>query len=534
MLRIGRFIGITEMSSETEASNYMRPLGGPSELQKPQLAVVHNALVLLGIALFLYFNLFVFGDVPVLQGDDQVFFWMDAQRMLHGERPYVDFFQYTPPGTDLLFLAIFKLWGPRIWVLNATVLALGTVLCWICFRLANQVLERRQALIATLLYLVLIIGKTLNATHHGFSVLAVLCAVYVLMPRSTRSRILVSGMLLGLAAFFTQTHGVAAALGLSAFLIYEQIYAKKEWRTLFVDPALLILGFVLCAFALNAHFIASAGARQLWYEQVVYVRRYAPRLWDIPNLGLPAPPTWHTLPLMAQQLFVYLMLPVVYTLSLLRSRYKPNDPVAWGCRKPLLLSLVGISLFLEVAISPNWLRIYAVSMPGIILLIWSVQKLGKSRRYLLAVLYSGMAFLALRQLWSRHHQQYIVCKLPAGRTAALPQTCDELLWMARHTKPGDFFFQAEWPGMYVPLALRNPLYLDTVGTNQQTRPEDVALAIRQLEERKVRYVLWSKRLGEADSSPDAANPLVPLKTYLFNRYDLVEDFPGHEELWQRK
>jgi hypothetical protein len=519
------------MIEDTSNAPSKWPLG---LLQSPQLSSVRTSLVPLFTASFLYFNLFVFGGVPVLLGDDQVFFWMDAQRMLYGERPYIDFFQYTPPGTDLLFLTGFKLFGPRTWVLNAMVVALGTTLCWICFRLANQVLPHRQALLATLLYFVLIFNKTLNATHHWFSVLAVMCAVLVLMRRSTRPRVLLSGALLGLAAFFTQTHGVAAALGLSTFLAWEQRDAKRNWRTFVVSPVLLLLIFALSLLALNAHFIASAGAGNLWYQQVVYVHRYAPRLWDIPNLGLPASPSWHTLTLVAQQVFVYLMLPLVYALTLLRFRKKSNGPPHWGCRKLLLLSVVGIVLILEVAISPNWLRVYAVSMPGIILFVWFVQRLGKSRQYLIAVLYCGVAFLALRQLWSRHHQDYIICELPAGRTAAPPQTCGELLWIARHTKPGDFFFQADWPGMYVPLALRNPLYLDTVGTNQQTRPEYVDLAIRQLEEHKVRYVLWSRRLDNPDSVRDGANPLAPLKAYLLSGYDPVEDFPGPEELWQRK
>ena len=170
-------------------------------LRSPQLSFVRTLLVLLVIASFLYFNLFVFGGVPVLLGDDQVFFWMDAQRMLHGEGPYIDFFQYTPPGTELVFLAGFKLFGPRIWVLNAMVLALGIALCWICFRLANQVLPSRHALLSTLLYLVLIFSKALNATHHWFSVLAVMSAVLILMRQSTRSRIALSGALLSLAAY---------------------------------------------------------------------------------------------------------------------------------------------------------------------------------------------------------------------------------------------------------------------------------------------------------------------------------------------
>ena len=55
---------------------------------------------------------------PILLGGDQVFFWLDAQRMLYGQRIYQDFLQFTPPGTDLFYLALFKLFGFRIWVTN--------------------------------------------------------------------------------------------------------------------------------------------------------------------------------------------------------------------------------------------------------------------------------------------------------------------------------------------------------------------------------------------------------------------------------
>ena len=97
-------------------------------------------------------------------------------------------------------------------------------------------------------------------------------------------------------------------------------------------------------------------------------------------------------------------------------------------------------------------------------------------------------------------------------------------------KPGSFFFQAAWPGMYVPLGVRNPLFIDAVGTNEQTRPEDVDVAIRQLQEREVRYVLWSKRLDLRHSG----NSLAPLQTYLLNRYELVRVFASEDELWERK
>lgn len=507
---------------------------GRTASQTPRHAGGSTIVVLVGIALYLYLNLFVSLNVPVLQGDDQVFFWMNAQRMLHGERAYLDFFQYTPPGTDLVFLAVFKLFGPHIWVLNAVVLALGVALCWICLRVSRQIMEWHQALVATFLYLVLIFSKPLNATHHWFSVFAIMCAVVVLMRDRSRTRILIAGALLGLASFFTQTHGVAAALGLSAFLAWEHIYPRRNWRGIVASPALLLLSFAASVFLLNAYFIATVGAGHLWYEQVTYVRLYAPRMGAIPNFGLPVFPTWRAMPVVAQQLFVYCLLPVIYALSLLRSRPGPLDSATDSHRNAAMLSLVGIFLLLEVAVGPNWLRIYAVSMPGVILLLWYAERAGKLRRYMIGLLYCGIACLALRQTWSRHHQQYAVCELPAGRAAVLPQTCEELLWIAQRTKPGDFFFQAAWPGMYIPLGLRNPLFLDAVGPNQQTRPEDVKLAIRQLDEKTARFVLWSKRLDTADVDHQAENSIGSFKAYLLERYKLGKLFSNEDELWERK
>ena len=59
---------------------------------------------LLSVAAFLYINLFTLSNTPFLQVGDQVYFWVFAQRMLYGETVYRDFFQFTPPGTNLLYL----------------------------------------------------------------------------------------------------------------------------------------------------------------------------------------------------------------------------------------------------------------------------------------------------------------------------------------------------------------------------------------------------------------------------------------------
>src|SRR5690242_19100818 len=108
----------------------------------------------LGLAVYLYLNLFAFPHTPFLLNGDQAFFWMDAQRMLNGEQVYQDFFQFTPPGTDLIYLGLFRVFGLYVWVTNLMVFALGLALCWVCFSLASEILERRLAALATFLFLV--------------------------------------------------------------------------------------------------------------------------------------------------------------------------------------------------------------------------------------------------------------------------------------------------------------------------------------------------------------------------------------------
>src|SRR5215475_15409680 len=101
-----------------------------------------RAGLLASAAAYLYATLFRLPATPILLSGDQLFFWMNGQRMLHGELPYRDFFQFTPPGADVFYLLIFKIFGPEIWVVNGVVVLLGIALCWVCFEIARAIMHR--------------------------------------------------------------------------------------------------------------------------------------------------------------------------------------------------------------------------------------------------------------------------------------------------------------------------------------------------------------------------------------------------------
>ncbi|MGE0405128.1 MAG: hypothetical protein AB7O65_02435, partial [Candidatus Korobacteraceae bacterium] len=414
---------------------------------------------------------------------DQVYFWTNALRMLDGQRIYLDFFQFTPPGTNLVYLALFEIFGPRIWVTNIAVLLLGAGFAWVCFSISIWLMSRSSALLASALFLVLIYGRLLNGTHHLFSMLLILCAVRVFMAGNGLNRTAAAGALLGLSAFFTHSHGLAVLAAFSVFLLWSRFCNTSSQRAFWPSWMLLVACFVVVLVLVFTPFVMTSGAERIWHSQVTYVREYMVGQ-HLPWLGLPEPPTLRRFYTVGQYLSVYLMLPVVYLLVFMHYARRRGAGVPERQRL-VLLALVGSTLLAEVAFTPNWLRMYAVSAPGVILLAW-VAAASQWKRYAVPLLWIMVVCITLQQTWARVRRDYEVIDLPAGRAAVLPQAQEKLQWLAQHIAPGDFFFQAGWPGLYLPLRLRNPAFLDVVETTGVTPPEYVTRAVQELEAKNIR------------------------------------------------
>jgi hypothetical protein len=492
-------------------------------------------LLLIAVPLYLYLNLFTFASVPFLLGGDQTFFWIFALRMLHGERVYRDFFQFTPPGTDLVYLALLRLFGPHVWIVNLTVLLLGVALCWICFRLAQRLMERDMALLSSLLFLVYIYADSLDATHHWFSLLAALCAVYVVIPARTPPRIAVAGVLLGVASFFTQTAGAAAVLALIVSLAWDAVSGNKSWRIILKQQLLLCIVFGLTWSALNGYFLVHVGWKQLWYFQVAYPQRYIVVRHEFlfPNMQVPL--TRRVLLERAQQLPLYALLLGIYP-SVLWSCWRRRRESASQEKMPLiLLAMLGLCLLLTTITRVNWNRLYSISMPAIVLLLWAVARLDAQRIYIKTAIGIVIACGAANQIRSRQFSPYTITTFPAGKAAISTQWSEKLSWLVQHTQPWDLFFQAQQSSLYLPLKLRSPVFVDSLSTSEDLPPEYVALTIQQLEHQPVKYILWSQKMLDGGQAfrfgPDH---LDPFRAFLNASYRRVQVFSDGDEIWERR
>ena len=486
--------------------------------------------LLFGTASYLYANLFFSPRIPFLLGGDQVFFWTYAQRMLGGERVYQDFFQFTPPGTDLVYFSLFKLFGPNLWVTSAVVLALGVTLTWLCFSLATEIMQQRFALLASVVFLVFIYDKPLNATHHWFSVLLIMAAVKVLMGGPRPARLLGAGVLLGCAAFFTQTHGAFALFACAAWLALSHLQKKAAGVSLLKQEALLFLACALAWFLLNAPVLAAIGLRQLLYFQAGILPHTTAVAQLGGKLGLSEPLSLRALPKLAQYLAVYLILPVIYPLTLWQCWRQRHDPT-FTRERVLLLALVGTSLFVEVMFNVSWLRLFCVASPGVILLFWNAEQGRLLRHPLIAAVWIICALFGMRQIHLAHVYQHSILHLPGGTVAMGSPSDEKLRWLQSHTTPGQFFFQAPWPSFYLPMGLRSPVYVTTAYLGDGMVPEYTAPTIEQLDTTRVQYILlWSPKLDSTKFNNPQARLL---RDYLHRNYTLVQTFSDGETVWER-
>jgi hypothetical protein len=487
-----------------------------------------------GATIYLYLVLFRFPGTPTLLGGDQVYFWTDAGRMLHGGRIYQDFMQFTPPGTDLLFLGLFKVFGFRVWVTNLIALGLGTAFCGLCFDLASGIMRRSSALLTTAFFAVAIYGQTLNATHHWFSVLAVMGAVKALQARVSALRLSIAGGLLGVASFFTQTHAAAEVVAFVAFLSIRELRVKEGWAALARKLMYLLCGFAVVMLLLNAPYLFSPGMRQLWYFQVTYIREFVAHAFLSTILGLPGAVTWHSLPRMSQYLAIYLLLPTMYLFALWRC-WKERHDTLFPWDRIALLSVSGFFVLLEVAVHLSWLRLYSVSLAGIVLGGWAWDRSAKMRRYGGPLLWAFLVGAAGRQIVLNRKYQSVIVSLPGGRVATTPEMYERVNWVREHTRPGDFFLQAGWPGMYLPLQLRSAVSVATVLPDDSGGSGTIDHAVADLDEKQVQLVLWTPEL-DTISKQDAPSRdhIAPLRRYLDERYRVVKVFSNGDVAWQRK
>ncbi len=480
-----------------------------------------------------YLREFVLPHAPVMSWADQMLFATDGARIVAGQMPYRDYFQFVTPGTDLVYAFLFRHLGLLLWIPNLLMVCLAATAVLLTTLAAGKILRGSFIALPAALTVGFILFGGLDATHHWFSALLAILAMLVLFQGSQDSSIVLAGALCGVVASFTQSKGATVTAGFLVYLIWQSLHEKEKasaWRR-----CMLLCGAALLTFlAINGPYIAALGIKEWIKWVVIFPFRYYPTLpaqtWRSPlddfrnQTGFIR---WICIP------FVYVTVPLVYLVFLRvmnrRRRTEPDQP--WN--QLLLLAITGIAMFLAVAPCLSVMRVSSASLPGIILLAWLLHRWGRQGRIAagaLAALSLAIAvYLPIRN--QTMHWHYL--DLPAGRTAILdPNRYEVYRWMAENTHPGQMYFGMG--PLALPLWLQTPAPISAPIPYKYDRPEHIAASIAAIETNRVPLLLLKPYRYLAGTWGYTDDHLRPFQAYLDQHYRYIKTFPAGFEVWERR
>ena len=508
---------------------------------------IRTTLFLVVSALFLYCFLFVppFTPLEISNIGDSLLYLAPGLRMYHGELMYRDFFEFVTPGTGLVHLLLFKLFGVRLWIPNVLALLLGLGLVWTGIGIARKVVQRGLALLPSAAFLVGTHDYLTDPVHHWYSMLAGLVAILVLLERRTLLRIALAGGFCGLSASFTQTRGFAAYVGVAVYLLWEAWAQRQDWRSALRRQSVLFAGALGVFLIINGYFIWKAGPARYFWCTVIFVLKYYPKEADwntfqtfysaIPTPALTRAFAYNFL----EWLFWFVLSPLTYLAFFIAYARNARRISAHEWARPMIVAIVGLSMFLCVAPAPNPNRMSVSILPALVLLVFLISRTVRVRRYIFPAAVVLIVAFGLHDVIRRLPGRDGTIVTPQGRFVTTEQlTYDEYTWIQQHTRPGDYFYEADFSDIYFYLGLRNPTILPRAVTNGYTTAPQVSQAIGELEQHKPRFIFWG--IGDPLVVPPWEDPadehLQPMLDYIHSHYKRVQVYPnlgGSDEIWGR-
>jgi hypothetical protein len=508
------------------------PSGAPriASSQQSQLSALSIATL---VSLFnfgvCYLRSFVFPNIPLLPWGDAVGFLNNGNKIVAGHLPYRDYFAFLPPGTELTYALLIREFGPRSWIPNLMIACLAAAAAFLMTIIAAQLMRGAVIALPGLLLAGMVLPGSLDATHHWFSTIAVMTAMLVLLHGDSFPNIAAAGFLCGIAGWYTPPKGATAVLGFMAYLILKRRRANVPPLDRWLKCVLLSSLTLTVFFAGNEYFIRTAGLSRWLYCLVVFPLRYYPSVhlnsWRVYGdgfrFGLASIPF----------LFVHLAVPLVYGICVVRLRRSRNEPnEVWD--KILLLSLVGIAMFIAVASAPSWKRLSTISPPALILLTWLLDRSGQRMTKVRIGLATAAIVIALGGVVRSQTRWTASLDLPIGRTAFIDSArYEEYRYAVGRTCRGQFMFGP--PPILFALGVQNPAPIDVFVPFDYTRPEQVTATIRALERNKVPLLMLNREMFTDPDSDPAVDHLDPIRAYLARNYRMAATFRTGDELWER-
>lgn len=490
---------------------------------------------------YLYLVLFIPPWIPreVGYGDDRLFL-SEATRIVHGQVIYRDFFDLNFPGLPIFYASLIRMFGPRGWISNASLVCLGIGFLWTSAVISKPLVNGATAFLPGLLFLCIPFHNYLDATHHWYSTLLIMVAAAVLIKRFSYARLALAGGLSGLAAMFSENHGPVAVFGLAVFVWLQAGNDGKSKRGRLWFEVCLLLTFALFLGACIVYFIIEVGPGRFFNSTVLFPIKYwaatnDPNSWSDYSVMFVIRELSHGYVRILRHVIVTVLIPSIYVPAIVSYRRRSPGPGCSQWRIILLLSAVGVSLFASIVNAAEVFRLGTVSLPGFIILVWLADR-GRWRGKVMPLLWAFAIVTMLRDISAAQKTRMYYVETPSGGIAlSSPDREPYFRWVGRHTSPGQYVFDASSSDVYFLFGLENPTEVWWLTTCDFTRPEQVSSVLRSLEDHQVRLILWNSGIDTDTTSVECSpgsDHIQPIRDYLHRHYRKIETFQAME-IWER-
>jgi len=488
--------------------------------------------------IFLYLRNFVLPGAPIAALGDQMLFFGRAVHILHGKLIYRDVFELVTPGTDLLYAALFKVFGIHAWVMSACTVAVGLTGFLIVTSIAAEMFQGMVTLLPGFLFLIFDFNSASDITHHWYSTLAALASARLLMRGTGPLRSIAAASLCALSVLFTQTQGSFAFIALLAYLVWKK-RSESPGKDIWLSPAAFVLSFAAIVSGVLGYYAYMAGPHVILFDLVEFPLKFlSSGNFNSPRTYLQQFPSIHSIGDIYRAVpfvFIYALVPYVYLAGLYqlwsrRGQLRPHvrDPL-------ILLHMVGIALFLAVASGPRFFRLCTVAPPAILVCVWLLNGQLRAVKLSRNLLWIAATAFAIALSIRRQVEWHGVLDLPIGRTAFTHrQEYNQFQWLAQHTHPGDRFFNSTAVSLF--LQLETPTLVELINDEDFTRPEQVTAVINWLQQQPAKFIVM---YPESDSYSETRSNSARFRRYVAANYQRVQVFPlfestWYEEVWEPK
>lgn len=488
---------------------------------------------LLAVAVFLYLFLFKFPATPFFTDGDQSIFLYEGERLFNGDVMYRDFFEFTLPGTQALYALMFAIFGLKYWIIGAVTIAIGVSTAWLLLKISEKLLAPPLSYLPAVIYV--FFGFRwfgIDGSHRMFSPIFILLAIWILMRGKSSLELVLAGCSLAIASFFTQQRGFVVLAAIVVYLFLDRYFSRESLASFFRSTAVITLSFLVLLIALCSYFVFAAGADNFFYATLAYPYKYYsyghPNNFGVYFIDLNkafAIESASDVLELAPTVFYAIALPFV-NLVLLGAFIKSRKNVDWKTwRFPILIGLTGLFLTLSTT-APNQFRLFQIAGPSLIVLVWLLDRIDISwnvkRRFANAAIGILLLLGSFQAIRMQTHWEFVDLDFPVGKLTmvASPQAY-RYQWLSKNVQPGDYFFEVYEPFVYFPLRLKNPTRYSQIWANDYTRPEQVAEVVRNLGDRKPRFILFDNSYLPSATPRASGDHTEPLADFMIQNYSPI-------------